>query len=73
MQTRLRASDAMRELLVKDVEKMPPGTARDNRIEQLRWLVSEPSSDADFPRQYGAARLFTAREQSSPDEQLIKP
>ena len=42
-------------------------------IEQLRWLVSDPSSDADFPGQYGATRLLTAREESSPDEQLIKP
>ena len=42
-------------------------------IEQLRWLVSDPSSDTDFPGQYGATRLLTAREQSAPDEQLIKP
>ena len=42
-------------------------------IEQLRWLVSDPSSDADLARQYGATRLLTAREESSPDEQLIKP
>src|SRR5882762_7573053 len=42
-------------------------------IEQLRWLVSDASSDADFPGQDGATRLLTAREQSAPDEQLIKP
>ena len=42
-------------------------------IEQLRWLVNDPSSDTDFPGQYGAARLLTAREKSAPDEQLIKP
>jgi hypothetical protein len=42
-------------------------------VEQLRWLVSDPSSDADFAGQYGATRLLTAREESSPDEQLIKP
>ena len=42
-------------------------------IEQLRWLVDDPGSDADFPGQYGATRLLTAREKSSPDEQLIKP
>jgi hypothetical protein len=42
-------------------------------IEQLRWLVSDPSSDADSPGQYGATRLLTAREKSAPDKQLIKP
>jgi len=42
-------------------------------VEQLRWLVDDPSSDTDFPSQYGATRLLTAREKSSPDEQLIEP
>src|SRR5215203_3246618 len=42
-------------------------------VEQLRWLVSDPRSDTDFPSQYGATRLLTAREQSPPHEQLIKP
>src|SRR6187200_1667027 len=43
------------------------------RVEQLRWLLGDASSDAHFPGQYGATGLFTAREQSSPDKQLIKP
>ena len=42
-------------------------------IEQLRWLVSDPSSDADFPGQYGATGLLTARKKSAPDKQLIEP
>jgi hypothetical protein len=42
-------------------------------IEKLRWLVDDPGSDANFPGQYGAARLLTAREKAAPDEQLIKP
>ena len=42
-------------------------------IEQLRWLVDDPGSDANFPGQYGATRLLTAREKSATDEQLIKP
>jgi hypothetical protein len=42
-------------------------------VEQLRWLVDDPSSDTDFPSQYGATRLLTAREKSAPDEELIKP
>ena len=31
-------------------------------VEQLRWLVDDPSSDANFPGEYGATRLLTARE-----------
>jgi hypothetical protein len=42
-------------------------------IEKLRWLVSDPSSDAHFAGQYGATRLLAARKESSPEEQLIKP
>jgi hypothetical protein len=42
-------------------------------IEQLRWFISDPSRDADFPGQYGATCLLTAREKSATDEQLIKP
>jgi hypothetical protein len=42
-------------------------------VKQLRRLVDDPSSDTDFPSQYGATCLLTAREKSSPDEQLIKP
>jgi hypothetical protein len=42
-------------------------------VKQLGRLVSDPSSDTDFPGQYGATRLLTAREQSAADEQLIKP
>src|SRR6266853_487588 len=41
-------------------------------VEQLRWLVSDPGSNADFPGQYGSTRLLTAREKSAPYEQLIK-
>src|SRR6478672_11849131 len=42
-------------------------------VEQLRWLVDDSGSDTNFPGQYGATRLLTAREESSPDEQLIEP
>jgi hypothetical protein len=42
-------------------------------VKQLRWLGGDPSSNADVSRQYGPTRLLTAREKSSPDEQLIKP
>ena len=42
-------------------------------IEKLRWLVDDPGSDTNFPGQYGAARLLTAREKAAPDELLIKP
>jgi hypothetical protein len=42
-------------------------------LEQLRWLVDDSGSHTDFPGQYGATRLLTAREKSSPDEQLIEP
>ena len=42
-------------------------------VQQLLWLVDDPSSDTNFPGQYGATRLLTAREESSPDQQLIKP
>src|SRR4029077_16787143 len=41
-------------------------------IEQLRWLVSDPSSDADFPGQYGATRLLTARGKEAPPETRCK-
>ena len=48
---------------------------RDHRllVEQLGRFVRNPGPNADVPGQYGAPRLLTALEESSPDEQLIKP
>ena len=42
------------------------------RIEQLRWLVSDPSGDAISPASM-ARRAAHGSGKSSPDEQLIKP
>jgi hypothetical protein len=42
-------------------------------VEELRWFVGYPGSDANLPGQYRPTRLLAAREKSSADEQLIKP
>jgi hypothetical protein len=42
-------------------------------VKQLGWLGRDPGANADVPGQYRATGLLTAREQASPDEQLIKP
>jgi len=42
-------------------------------VQQLRRLVDDASSDADFPSQYGATRLLAAREESAPDKEQVKP